>query len=251
MTQQGKVALITGGSRGIGRAIALKLANDGVGRFVINYYNNREAADEVIDQLSNLGAEAVTFRADVGDLTYLNKMFDFVAEKFERLDIFISNAAAGAFKPTMELSPKSWQRTLDINSRTLLIGSQRAAALMPETGGQIVALTSLGSQRYIPGYAAIGVAKAAIETLTRYLAVELAPRQIRVNAVSGGVVDTDSLKYFPNYEELLNVTANRTPMGRIGTPEDIATVVAFLCSPGARWICGQTIIVDGGYSLLA
>jgi enoyl-[acyl-carrier protein] reductase III len=248
---QDRVALITGGSRGIGRAIALKLAEDGIRRFVINYYNNREAADEVVDQLSNLGAEAVTFRADVGDLTYLNKMFDFVAEKFGQLDIFISNAAAGAFKTTMELSPKSWQRTLDINSRTLLIGSQRAAALMPETGGQIVALTSLGSQRCIPGYAAIGVAKAAIETLTRYLAVELAPRQITVNAVSGGVVDTDSLKYFPNYEELLQVTANRTPMGRIGKPEDIATVVAFLCSPAARWICGQTIVVDGGYSLLA
>ena len=248
---QEKVALITGGSRGIGRAIALKLAEDGVRQFVINYYNNREAADEVVDQLATRGAEAVIFRGDVGDLNYLNQMFDFVAEKFGHLDIFISNAAAGAFKAAMELSPKSWQRTLDINSRTFLIGSQRAAGLMPETGGHIVGLTSLGSQRYIPGYTAIGVAKAAIEALTRYLAVELAPRQITVNAVSGGVVDTDSLKYFPNYEQLLDVTANRTPMGRIGKPEDIATVVAFLCSPGARWICGQTIIVDGGYSLLA
>lgn len=251
MTQQERVALITGGSRGIGRAIALKLAEDGVRRFVINYYNNREAADEVVDQLANSGAEAVTFRGDVGDLNYLNQMFDFVAEKFGKLDIFISNAAAGAFKSALELSAKSWQRTLDINSRTFLIGSQRAAALMPETGGQIVGLTSLGSQRFIPGYAAIGVAKAAIETLTRYLAVELASRQITVNAVSGGVVDTDSLKYFPNYQDLLDVTANRTPMGRIGKPEDIAAVVAFLCSPGARWICGQTIVVDGGYSLLA
>jgi enoyl-[acyl-carrier protein] reductase III len=251
MSQQERVALITGGSRGIGRAIALKLAEDGVRRFVINYYNNREAAQEVVDQLSNIGAEALTFRGDVGDLNYLNQMFDFVAEKFGKLDIFISNAAAGALKPTLELSPKSWQRTLDINSRALLIGAQRAAALMPESGGHIVALTSLGSQRYIPGYAAVGVAKAAIETLTRYLAVDLAPRQITVNAVSGGVVETDSIKYFPNYEQLLDVTANRTPMGRIGKPEDIATVVAFLCSPGARWICGQTIIVDGGYSLLA
>jgi enoyl-[acyl-carrier protein] reductase III len=122
---------------------------------------------------------------------------------------------------------------------------------MPESGGSIVALTSLGSQRFIPGYVAVGVAKAAIETLTRYLAVELAPKGIAVNAVSGGIVDTDSLKYFPNYDQLLDVTANRTPMGRIGKPEDIATVVAFLCSPGARWICGQTIVVDGGYSLLA
>src|SRR5581483_1139439 len=191
-----KVALITGGSRGIGRATAFALAQSGVRRFVINYYNDREAAEYVIDKLKEYGADGVTFRGDVGDLEYLNKMFDFVAEKFGKLDIFISNAAAGALKNTLELSAKSWQRTLDINSRALLIGAQRAAKLMPESGGSIVALTSLGSQRFIPGYAAVGVAKAAIETLTRYLAVELAPRGITVNAVSGGVVDTDSLKYF-------------------------------------------------------
>src|SRR5947209_3736147 len=229
--QKDRIALITGGSRGIGRAIAVKLAAQGVNGFVINYYNDRAAAEQVVNLLSENGARAVTFRGDVGDQDYLNRMFDFAGEKFGALDIFVSNAAAGALKPALELSAKSWQRTLDINARAFLLGAQRAAELMAGRAGAIVALTSLGAQRFIPNYAAVGVAKAAIENLTRYLAVELAPRNIVVNAVSGGIVDTDSLKFFPNYEQVLAATAERTPFGRLGQPEDIAEVVAFLCSP--------------------
>ena len=165
------------------------------------------------------------------------------------LDIFVSNAASGVQKPLSEIEDRAWAWTMDVNARALLFGAQRAAALMPD-GGSIVALTSAGSTRVLPGYGVVGASKAALEALVRYLAVELAPK-IRVNAVSPGVVDTDALTHFPNGAEIIADAASRTPAGRLATPDDVAEVVSFLCSPGAEMIRGHTLVIDGGAGLFA
>jgi enoyl-[acyl-carrier protein] reductase III len=152
----------------------------------------------------------------------------------------------------MDQEVRGWEWTQNINARALLLCAQRAAPLMAARGGgSIVSLSSLGSQRVLPDYVAVGVSKAAVETLTRYLAVELAPQNIVVNAVSGGIVETDALKHFPEGgEAMLSAGRSRTPAGRLVEPDDIAGVVSFLCSPAARMIRGQTIMVDGGYALM-
>jgi enoyl-[acyl-carrier protein] reductase III len=148
----------------------------------------------------------------------------------------------------MEITDKAWHLSMDTNAEAFLHCVQMSRAMMPD-GSKIVALSSLGTTRYIPGYAAIGASKAAIETLTRNFAWELAPRNINVNTVSGGFIDTDALKVFPNYQDMVDEVVRRTPFGRIGRPDEVADVVVFLCTDKAKWITGQVIIVDGGYSL--
>lgn len=245
---EGKVALVTGGSRGIGKAVSLNLARRG-SNIVIAYLRNRSAAEETVGVLEGEGVKAVAVRANVGDEAKLDELFDSVGEMFGHLDIFISNAATGVIKPVEELDERAWQWTMDANARALLLGARRAATLMTD-GGSMIAMSSAGSTRVLPGYAVVGASKAAIEALVRYLGVELAPR-IRVNAVSPGVVDTDALKHFPMRDEMLSVAKNKTPSGRLVTPEDVAAVVDFLTSDAAEMITGQTITIDGGAGLLA
>jgi enoyl-[acyl-carrier protein] reductase III len=245
----GQVVLITGGSRGIGRATALRFARGGAD-LVVNYLRHRTAAEDTVRELEALGARAVAVRADVGVEEDVDRLFAEAGNAFGQLDVLVSNAALGTPRPAMDLKPRHWQKTLDVMGRALLLCAQRAAPLMAGRWGRIVAITSIGSFRVLPNYAAPGAAKAVLETLTKYLAVELAPRGISVNAVSGGVVETDALKAFPNQADML-AFGQRAPLGRLGQPEDIAAVVTLLCRPEARWICGQTIIADGGYSLLA
>lgn len=245
-----KVALVTGGTRGIGKEIALKLADQGYD-LVINYLRNRSAAKETAAELEEKGVRVHLIKANVGDVNNIKEMFAEIDREFGRLDVFVSNAASGVLRPLMELEESHWDWTMNINSRAYLFSAQEAAKLMEKNGGgKIVALSSLGSQRVIPNYTTVGVSKAALESLTRYLAVELAPKNIAVNAVSGGAVDTDALKHFPNRDELLNDATTRTPAGRVVTPDDLANAVMFLLSDEAFMIRGQTIIVDGGLSLL-
>ncbi len=247
---KGKVALVTGGSRGIGRAIALRLAESGA-EVAINYMRNRHAAAETAAAIEATGVKAATYRANVADEEGLHGMFEHLHGDFGRLDILISNAASGVLKPAMELTTRHWQWTMDINAATLLHLVQHARPLIPEEGGKIVAISSLGSVRAIPNYAAVGASKAALESLVRHLSVELAPHGINVNIVSAGVVDTDALKHFPNRDDILENSRAKTPAGRLTTPEDVADVALFLVSPYARMIHGQTIVVDGGYSIVA
>jgi enoyl-[acyl-carrier protein] reductase III len=243
----GKVALITGGTKGIGKATAMKLADQGC-NLAVNYFRSRDAARRTADELKERGVEVLTIRGNIGNHEFHEKLFGKIRSEFGKLDIFISNAALGAFAGVFDVDKKTWDLSMRTNAEAYLLCAQQAIKIMPP-GGKIVALTSLGSQRCIPGYAAIGVSKAAVEALTRYLAAGIACQQVNVNAVCGGFIDTDALKSFPNYNEMLDEVIRRSPLDRVGTADEVADVVVFLCSDAARWMTGQTIVVDGGYSL--
>lgn len=246
----GQVALITGGSRGIGRAIALRLAAAGAD-IAVNYLRQATRATETADAVRALGVRCLTIRANVAEIDDIDRMFETVRNEFGRVDILVSNAASGVLRPAMELTPRHWQWTMEINAGTLLPLAQRAVPLMQRGDGKIIAVSSLGAIRAIPNYTAVGASKAALESLVRHLSLELAPQGVRVNAVSAGVVDTDALRHFPNRDDLLKGSASRTPAGRLTEPDDVADAVLFLVSPLAQMIHGQTIVVDGGYSILA
>lgn len=251
MSAPHRIALVTGSGRGIGRAIALRLARDGAD-VVINYFRNPGPAEQTARDVETLGRRALLVKAHVGDLDDLNRLFDETQRAFGGLDILVHNAASGYNRPVLEQKPKGWDWTMNINARALLFAAQRAAALMEARGGgHIVSITSPGSQRVLPEYVVVGASKAALEALTRYLAVELAPKNIVVNAVSPGVVETDALRHFDAMSEegVIERARRATPAGRLVTPEDVAGVVAFLCSPEAAMIRGQVIVVDGGYTL--
>jgi enoyl-[acyl-carrier protein] reductase III len=237
--------LVTGGTRGIGRAIALRFAREGQKRVAIGYLRNDSAAEETADELRAAGAEPILIRGNVSS----EKVLDQVRE-LGPLDALIHNAATGVIRPALEVEEKHWDWTMNANARSLL-GLAQAAVPQMQPGAAIVAISSLGSFRVLENYVLVGTSKAALESLVRYLGVELAPRGIRVNAVSGGVVETGALEHFPNKEEMLAMARDRTPAGRMVSPEDMAGAVAFLCSPDAAMICGQTIVVDGGFSLPA
>lgn len=250
MAASGRIVLVTGGSRGVGRAIALRLARDLPEHVVIGYCTDHDAARATVAELEAAGVGASAVAADLAREEQIEALFADVERRFGRLDVFVSNAARATFRAAAELSARSWQRTLDINARALLLGARHAAGLMRE-GGHVVAVSSLGASRCAPGYAALGAAKAAIEALVRYLAVELAPRGIHVNAVSGGLLDTPSSRLHPEFERLADEVRRRTPAARLGRPEDLAGVVAFLCGPDAAWVSGQTLVADGGWSIVA
>jgi enoyl-[acyl-carrier protein] reductase III len=241
--------LVTGGGRGIGRAIALRFAEAGAHVFV-NFFVNREAAEKTARDIELRGGTGQLLQADLKEPDQIRKLMAEVQRRAGRLDVLVSNAASGVLRGGLELSPKQWDWVLATNARALLVLAQEAARLM-NAGGRIIALSSLGSQRVIPGYAAIGVSKAALEALTRYLAAELAPRGITVNTVSAGAVGTDVWQAMPDGGAALAAIRARTPGGALVTPEEVADVVFFLASPAAQAIQGQVLTVDGGYSLLA
>ncbi|MBI4337897.1 MAG: enoyl-[acyl-carrier-protein] reductase FabL [Chloroflexi bacterium] len=244
----GRVALVTGGSRGIGRAVALELARRGA-HIAFNYFRSHGEARAVQQEVEALEVRCLRVPAHLGDPAKITELFAQVEQAYGRLDILVNNAASGVARPALELEEKHWDWTLDINTRAPWLCAREAARVMTQ-GGHIVNITSLGSQRVLPYYTAVGVSKAGLEALTRYLAVELAPRGISVNAVSAGVVETEALRYFPNRQEMLASARTKTPAGRLLTPEDVARVVAFLCSKDAAMVRGQVIVVDGGYSLV-
>ncbi|MEM7534292.1 MAG: enoyl-[acyl-carrier-protein] reductase FabL [Chloroflexota bacterium] len=249
-TLSGKTALVTGSGRGIGRGIALALAAEGCD-VAINYFRNRAPAEETAHAVNALGCRAEVFKANVGDEQQIEHLVQETADVFGGVDIFIGNAASGVIKPTSEIGTKEWDWTMNINARSILLGVNAAAAHMRANGwGRIVTISSIGGRRVMPNYGVVGVSKAAVETLTRYLAVELAPHGITVNCVSPGLVRTDALKFFPHQEGMLTEAETHTPAGRLATPEDVGHVVTWLCSPQAQMVVGQTIEVDGGHSLL-
>lgn len=249
----GKTAIVTGSGRGIGRAIALHLARNGAD-VTVNFFRNRITAEETAAEIRKLGRRALLVKANVGDLDDLGRLFDETGQAFGGLDIFVHNAASGYNHPALEQKPRGWDWTMNINARALLFAAQRAVPLMEKRGGgSIVSISSPGSSRVLPDYVVVGASKAALEAITRYLAVELSPRNIIVNAVAPGIVETDALRHFDSLraDGLIQKAVNATPAGRLVTPEDVAGVVGFLCTPAASMMRGQVIVVDGGYTIPA
>ncbi|HWN20797.1 MAG TPA: SDR family oxidoreductase [Gaiellaceae bacterium] len=244
MSFAGASVLVTGGSRGIGKAIALRFAALGAARVAIGYLRSDAAAEATAEELRALGAEPVLVRGNISSTRVLEAVAG-----LGPLDALVHNAASGVIRPALETEDRHWDWTLGANAKALLALARAAVPQMP-AGASIVGLSSLGSQRVLENYSLVGTSKAALEALVRYLAVELAERGIRVNAVSAGVVDTGALEHFPNRDAMLELGA-RNPVGRLVTPEDVAAAVTFLCSPEAEMVRGQTLVVDGGYSLLA
>ena len=244
MSFTGSSVLVTGGSRGIGKAIALRFAALGAARVAIGYLRSDAAAEATAEELRALGAVPVLVRGNISSTRVLAEVAG-----LGPLDALVHNAATGVIRPALETEDKHWDWTLDANAKALLSLARAAVPAMP-AGASIVGISSLGSHRVLENYTLVGTSKAALEALVRYLAVELAERGIRVNAVSAGVVDTGALEHFPNREAMLDLGA-RNPVGRLVTPEDVAAAVTFLCSPEAEMVRGQTLVVDGGYSLLA
>ena len=246
---QGKVALITGSSRGIGKAIALKFAENGVS-LVVNYIRHRQEAENTAKLIEAQGVRCLVAKANVANDEDVASMFAEIEAEFGQLHFLVSNAASGVLKPAMELTSRHWNWATDINARALLVLTQQAVPLM-HGGGRILAVSSLGAVRAIENYTAVGASKAALESLVRHLAVELGPKNITVNTISAGAVDTEALKKFPNRQQILDATLQRTPLGRLTTPEDVANAALFLCTEAAGMIHGQSIVVDGGYSIRA
>jgi enoyl-[acyl-carrier protein] reductase III len=238
-------AFVSGGTRGIGKAIALRFARGGAERVAVGYMRNDAAAEEAAEELRSAGAEPVLIRGNVTS----SRVADEVAA-LGPLGALVHSAATGVIRPALETDEKHWNWTLGANAQALISLAKAAAPQMPP-GSTIVGISSLGAQRVLENYALVGASKAALESVIRYLAVELAPRGIRVNGVSGGVVETGALEHFTNREQMLSWSAKRTPAGRLVEPDDIAAAVEFLCSPDADMIRGQTVVVDGGFSLLA
>lgn len=253
---QGRVGLITGASRGMGRAIALRLASEGAD-LVVTYKREGALAEEVVRAATGLGRRAVAVRADLERSEDVRGMFDVARARFGRLDIFVANAAATAFRPLMEVQDYNVTRTFAITVTAFVLAAQRAAELMEEGFGRIVAVSGFDSSDVMPGHGTLGAAKAAMETLVRYLACELGPRGITVNGVSPGLIETDSYRMYLG--EGLGVRASEaearlvalTPRRRLGRPEDVANLIAFLCSEEADFLTGQTVVLDGGLSLLS
>ena len=234
--------LVTGASRGIGAAVARRFAAPGV-RIAINYLRNEEAANAVATDVAARGGEAILAQGDVRseeDLKRIAAVFD------DGLDVLVHNAAVGVLKPFRSIRAPQWDLTLESSLRPFWLLTRHA---QPRRGASVIGISSLGSRQYIPGYAAMGAAKAGMEALTRQLAVELAPH-VRVNTVCGGLVRTDALGYFPDGAAMVAAAERHTPLGRVGEADDLAGVVHLLCDPRAAWITGQVIVVDGGLSLV-
>lgn len=247
-TLANKVALITGGARGIGRATALKLASAGTDVAIV-YYNSSDEALILVDEIKALGRRACAIQANVADHQSVKEMFVEFRKHFDSLDFLISNAASGVLKPAMKMTTKHWRWCMETNALALNHLVTEGRELMP-VGGRVIALSSLGAQRAIPNYAFIGASKAALEALVRSLSLELAEAGISVNTVSAGVVDTDALKHFPNREQLLEEYQAHALSSRPLTPADVANSIYLLCLPEAEMIKGHTLFVDAGYSVV-
>ncbi|MGP0070888.1 MAG: SDR family NAD(P)-dependent oxidoreductase [Bryobacteraceae bacterium] len=241
----GKVAVVTGASKGIGAAIALQLAKDGAS-VIVNYASSAEAAEAVAAAIKAAGGEAKAVRADVSKPADSKQLIDAAVAEFGRIDILVNNAAVYEFLPLTQITEEHFDRMFDLNVRGLLFTTQAAAAAMGEHGGSIINIGSVASLNAPARGAVYSATKGAVDVITQALAGELGPRKILVNAVLPGPVETEGSKAMPNWDRFKAQLIPRTPLGRVGQPREIATVVSFLASEDAGWITGQIIPVAGG-----
>ncbi|GAB6073586.1 enoyl-ACP reductase [Nautilia lithotrophica] len=250
---KGKTLVISGATRGIGKAIAERFAKEGI-NIAFTYNSNEEIANNLAKEWEEkYGIKAKAYKLNILEPETYKDLFKLIDEDFDRVDFFVSNAiisgraVVGGFGPFMRLKPKGICNIFTATVNAFVVGAQEAAKRMQKIGGgSIISLSSTGNLVYTPNYAGHGSSKAAVETMVKYAAAELGEWGIRVNAVSGGPIDTDALKAFPNYEEVKAEVEKRSPLNRMGVPEDLAGITYFLCTDEASWITGQTIVVDGG-----
>jgi 3-oxoacyl-[acyl-carrier protein] reductase len=241
----GKVAVVTGASKGIGAAIAEELAKDGAA-VVVNYSSSPQQAEALVTNIKSWGGKAKAVRADVSKPAEAKQLVDAAVSEFGRLDILVNNAAVYDFLPLPQVTEEHFDRMFDLNVKGLLFTTQAATAAMDEQGGSVINIGSMASVLAPPGSSAYSATKGAVDVITKSLAAELGPRRILVNAVLPGPVETEGYRATPNVEQIAEMFLPRTPLGRIGQPRDIATVVSFLASPEAGWITGQIIQAAGG-----
>ncbi|WP_249226566.1 SDR family oxidoreductase [Alicyclobacillus mengziensis] len=248
---EGKKVLITGSGRGIGRATAIAMAKAGAD-VIVHYRRDEASAADTVAQIQQLGREAFSVRAEMESEDDIDAMFDTITERWGRLDVFMANAAASAFKAITDLKGYHLDRTYHVVIHSTVHCAQRCIPLMEGHDGRIIAISSMGSEFTLPRYTALGTAKAALESLVRYLASELGPRGITCNGLNPGVVDTESAAFYggDHIEAYHKDVISHTPLGRLGTPDDVADAAVFLASDASRFITGQTIRVDGGLTLL-
>jgi 7-alpha-hydroxysteroid dehydrogenase len=250
---KGKTLVITGATKGIGQAIAERFASEGV-NVAFTYNSNAETANVLANEWeSKYGIKARAYPLNILEPDEFKPLFEAIDADFDRVDFFVSNAmiygrpVVGGYGKFMRLKPRGLNNIYTATVNAFVVGTQEAAKRMEKVGGgAVVTMSSTGNLIYIENYAGHGTNKAAVEAMSRYAAVELGEMNIRVNAVSGGPIDTDALKAFTNYEEVKAETVKRSALNRMGSPNDIAGAVYFLCTEEASWITGQTIIVDGG-----
>ncbi|HEV3024976.1 MAG TPA: SDR family oxidoreductase, partial [Pirellulales bacterium] len=247
----GKVALITGASRGIGRACAQRLAEAGAD-IVVNYVTSTEGARQTVEEVQRLGRRAVAIKADVTEQDDVSEMIDYVKQSFGRLDIVVSNAATGGFRPVMAASAKNFEAAMNTNVRALMYLVQSALPLLEKSPGRakIVALSSHGSFIALPMYGLIGASKAALESMVRHLTLEIGDRGINLNIVLAGLVETDSTRRIPNSEQIFAARRQKSMTGeRMLAVKDVADAVLYLASPLSDMVQGATLIVDGGAAI--
>jgi len=243
---QGKVAVVTGASKGIGAAIAKHLAAEGAA-VVVNYSSSQEGADRVVGQIREAGGKAIAVQANLAKEADIRRLFTEATKAFSRLDILVNNAGIYEFAPLESVTAEHFHKQFDLNVLGLILASQEAVKHFGEDGGSIINISSVAATARLPAASVYSGTKAAVEAVTRSLAVELGPRKIRVNSVNPGMVETEGVHAAGIAEsDFRKQVEAQTPLGRIGQPQDIAPAVAFLASPDASWITGETLYISGG-----